>query len=52
MLKEDCCKEQISDNELFINSILWVDLGYWTLDKKYMNYKKSQSCNIFKLKNN
>ena len=28
MLKKDCPKKQVSDNELFMNGTLWVDLGY------------------------
>jgi hypothetical protein len=28
MLKEDCPKEEATDNQLFINGILWADLGY------------------------
>lgn len=35
MLKVDCPKEQVSDNELFINSILWADLGYQGIIKLY-----------------
>lgn len=35
MLKTDCPKEQVIDNELFINSILWADLGYQGILKLY-----------------
>jgi hypothetical protein len=37
MLKEDCPKEQVSDNELFTNEMLWVDLGYQGILKLYQD---------------
>jgi|AntRauTorckE5430_2_1112549.scaffolds.fasta_scaffold30379_1 hypothetical protein len=37
MLKEDCPKEEMIDNELFTNGILWADLGYQGILQLYEN---------------
>lgn len=48
MLKKDCPKKQISDNEFFMNGTLWVDLGYQGILDFYQDldiaipYKKSR----------
>ena len=39
MLKTDCPTGQMTDNELFRQGILWVDLGYQGIIKLYENLK-------------
>lgn len=39
MLKEDCPNKQVIHNELFMNSILWVDLGYQGIVKLYKDLR-------------
>jgi hypothetical protein len=48
MLKTDCPKEQVVDNELFINSILWADLGYQGIVKLYEIYRLKYLTNVLK----